>query len=114
MPDMKGSEYLGVEQTKTIMEPKKAVLWIVGSYGQIDGSHHKLWVLDQVARLMTGSTLVKSIRRWRLADGTIYSENDWNVSEPTEAYFKWVEEMKGEWDEEMEEYEYDYDEGIAP
>jgi hypothetical protein len=37
-----------------------------------------------------------------------------STGEPSEAYNAWVLEMKGEWDEENEEFEYDYDVGIAP
>lgn len=29
------------------------VLELIFNYGQIDGSHHKLWVLDQIARTLT-------------------------------------------------------------
>lgn len=28
---------------------------IAFSYGQIDGSHHKTWVIDQMVRLLCGS-----------------------------------------------------------
>ena len=31
-----------------------AAIRIIADYGQIDGAHHKMWVLDQVLRLLTG------------------------------------------------------------
>lgn len=33
---------------------------IIAQYGQIDGSDHKAWVLDQVARILNG----KNYRSW--------------------------------------------------
>ena len=37
-----------------------------------------------------------------------------STGEPSQAYLDWVLEMKGEYNEEDEEYTYEYDEGIAP
>lgn len=31
-------------------------------YGQIDGSHHKMWVIDQMIRILTGSDYEKIIK----------------------------------------------------
>jgi hypothetical protein len=33
----------------------KAALEIAERYGQIDGAHHKAWVIDQMVRALTGS-----------------------------------------------------------
>jgi hypothetical protein len=60
-------------------------LELIQRFGGIDGSHHKQWVLDQIARVLTG-----------------------------DFYEEWVKDMKGEYDEENEEFEYEWDEGIAP
>jgi hypothetical protein len=57
---------------------------IAKSFGQIDGAHHKAWVIDQMVRTLLGS-----------------------------GYDDWVEAMRGEPDE-YGDYEYEYDEGIAP
>ena len=38
------------DQSATIEE----ALDIINSYGGIDGDHHRLWVLDQVVRKLTG------------------------------------------------------------
>jgi hypothetical protein len=32
-----------------------AALAIAGTYGQIDGDHHKAWVIDQMVRALTGA-----------------------------------------------------------
>lgn len=32
----------------------KKALDVIDSYGGIDGAHHKMWVLDQVVRILTG------------------------------------------------------------
>jgi hypothetical protein len=32
----------------------KAALDVIERYGTIDGEHHKTWVIDQVARALTG------------------------------------------------------------
>jgi len=86
-----------------------AMYWI-GSYGQIDGDHHKLWVLDQVARILKGTPVIVKEARW--ANG--HKEyREW-LGEPTQEYLDWIKMMKGKYDEENDEYEYDYDEGIAP
>lgn len=32
--------------------PTDWAIYYIGSYGQIDGAHHKNWALDQVARIL--------------------------------------------------------------
>ena len=86
------------------------VMYFIEAYGQFDGSHHKQWTLDQIARIMKGTPIVVKLVKWD--DGT----EDYIVStgEPSEEYNEWAKEMLGEYDEDEEEYTYDYDEGIAP
>lgn len=44
------------------MEDKiKAALEIAFSFSQIDGSHHKAWVIDQMVRKLTGENYEKFI-----------------------------------------------------
>lgn len=57
---------------------------IAFKYGQIDGSHHKTWVIDQMVRTLLGSE---------------------------EAYKAWVRHYV--YDEETDDV-YEWDEGIAP
>ena len=82
--------------------PADWALYFIGSYGQIDGAHHKLWVLDQVARILNGTKVIVSEASW--SDG----EKNYRVklANPSKKYQKWAEEMRAD--------EYDYDEGIAP
>lgn len=53
-------------------------------YSQIDGSHHKAWVIDQMVRALLG-----------------------------EDYDDWIKKYNGDVDEDGE-YEYEWDEGVAP
>ena len=62
----------------------KEALRIAFEYGQIDGDHHKLWVIDQMVRALT-----------------------------RDDYDKWIEEYE-EVDEETGESQYFWEEGIAP
>ena len=110
-------KYLGeviVEQSKTPFANYTASDWamyFIASYGQIDGSHHKAWVLDQVARILNGTPVEIRLASWD--DG----ETNWRIftiEPPSQEYLEWVADMRGEHDEESGDYEYEYDEGIAP
>ena len=60
-------------------------------YGGIDGAHHKAWVIDQMCRASCGSE--REYQRWVVeAKGLIIDDSD-----PDDI-----------------EYEYEWDEGIAP
>lgn len=47
-------------ETMTEAERIAAALALASNYGGIDGDHHKMWVIDQMVRVMTGSPIVKS------------------------------------------------------
>lgn len=49
-------------------------LRILIQYGQIDGGHHKTWVIDQAVRLLAGSYYDELIEAYK-NDG----EYDWDV-----------------------------------
>jgi hypothetical protein len=87
-------------------------LEFIGRYGQIDGCHHKQWVLDQVARLLNGSPVILSLAQWD--NGA--AEYRISVGNPSYEYLAWVRKQKGKWidNENYTGWEYDYDEGIAP
>jgi len=78
-------------------------------YAQIDGAHHKQWVLDQIVRIIKNTPIVIKLAKW--TDGT--EEYRYDTDYPSKEYLDWVEEVK-EYDAENYEYIYDYDEGIAP
>ena len=84
------------------------VLHVIECYGQIDGGHHKQWVLDQVSRAVHGG-LPQYFKLARWDNG--YEE--WRVGSytATDEYKQWVAEMK---DGECGPDTYDYDEGIVP
>lgn len=82
-------------------------MYFVEHYGQIDGEHHKLWVLDQVARIHKGVKPIIKLAKW--SNGQ--EEYRISLSEPTDKYISWVEEMKA--GEDVLDT-YSYDEGIAP
>lgn len=46
------------------------VLELIFRYGQIDGEHHKTWVIDQVVRTLTGEAYDKWIETYR--DNDLY------------------------------------------
>lgn len=92
--------------------PKEWSLYFIERYGQIDGSHHKQWVIDVVARILLGAEIRMKEARW--SNG--YTEyREYLVNDGvTETYEKWVVDQMGEYDDESEEYEYGYDIGISP
>lgn len=83
------------------------VLYFIEKYGQIDGGHHKAWVLDQIARILNDAPITCMEARW---------ENGYTELRPTVgtsvAYEEWVQEMEGQDDD--DEYFYGYDAGVAP
>lgn len=89
--------------------PSDWAMLFIERYGHIDGSHHKMWVMDQVARILKGTPVVVEQASW--SDGL--TEDRFWVSEVTSIeYNMWREDMLGEMVD--GEYEYEYDEGIAP
>jgi hypothetical protein len=86
---------------------EEVALYYIGSYGQIDGSHHKQWVLDQVARILNGCELIFKMAKW---DNGL-EELRVTTGKPSDVYIQWVNDMK---DGEDGPDSYGYDEGIAP
>ena len=109
--NLSGTPYVGYTKSDWALK-------FVEMYGQIDGEHHKAWVLDQVARILNDTTVIVSLAEWVGGD----REYRFNVSENTSSkYREWVTDMLGdvvdefEWEDETEIcFEYSYDEGIAP
>ena len=91
--------------------PADWAMAFVERYGGIDGSHHKTWVLDQVARCLKGVPIVVVEARWSTGS------KEYRIStsqELSETYKAWVQEMRGKYDPDSDSYEYDYDDGCAP
>lgn len=68
------NKYLGETIVDVVDTPfkdykeKDWALYFIGRYGQIDGEHHKTWVLDQVVRIICGTPLIIKLAKW--SDGT--------------------------------------------
>jgi hypothetical protein len=82
---------------------KEWALLYVYSYGQIDGEHHKQWVIDQMVRILKGTPVIVKLAKW----GNGCEEYRFTTGEPSKEYRQWVENYKNKG-------EYSYDEGIAP
>jgi hypothetical protein len=87
----------------------KWALYYIERFGQYDGGHHKQWVMDQIVRILKGTKVKVTLAKWTNGQ----QEYRVDTAEPSKTYLKWVEEMKG-YNEDTQEYDYDYDEGIAP
>lgn len=72
-------------ETESLWKRIERAIELAWGYGQIDGAHHKTWVIDQMVRELAGP-----------------------------AYKDFVSEYRGEYDEDYEEFEYEWDEGIPP
>ena len=90
--------------------PTEWALEFIARYGGNDGSHHKAWVLDQVARVLCGTPVEVSLHRWR--GGT--TEYRFRTSASAPRYVEWVAQQEGPIDPATGETEYDHDVGVAP
>lgn len=52
----------------TTDERVSAALELAFNYGQIDGDHHKLWVIDRMVRALTGDQYEAWIKRYEEDD----------------------------------------------
>jgi hypothetical protein len=129
------NNYLGEELVEgeknpfSSYSPDQWALKYIMAYGGFDQSYHKDWVLDQVARILNGTPVIVTLARWHSPDyfeeeryaydyvdeqNHVFGEYRYNTGEATQAYHDWVLKAKGAYDEDNDEYEYSYSEGIAP
>jgi len=61
-------------------------------YGQYDGGHHRLWVLDQVMRILKGTPVIVELKKWENGH-----EEYWfnTAEEPSQEYLDFVKEFEG-------------------
>lgn len=85
-----------MSKTRTYKERIEEALAIAGKYGTTDGDHHKMWVIDQMVRVLLG--VPKERRTARDANGKEYK---YAALGRNPEYVAFVAE--GEWEE-----------GIAP
>jgi len=102
-------EYIGEQLVESLTDTEfknygiaNWILYFVSRYGQIDGEHHKAWLLDQIARIAGGTPVIVKRATW--SDGL--SELRVTTGEPSDYYLGWRDgmELDGEF----------YDQGIAP
>jgi hypothetical protein len=100
--------YLGefkvkIEDTNfKVFEPADWALYYIFHHGQIDGDHHKKWVLDQVVRILNGATIKVKEARWD--DGN----KEYGIEVGTSRdYKRWVKDFEGKDEDGNPEYEYD-------
>ena len=58
----------------------KKALKYAWSYGQIDGSHHKMWVIDQMVRALLEDEYEEWVKRYATPDGDDYWEWDAGIA----------------------------------
>lgn len=60
----------------------KEALNIAWKYGQIDGNHHKMWVIDQMVRVLCGNDEEYSdwVKTYKTPDGENYWEWDIGIA----------------------------------
>lgn len=66
------------EAVKVLKEEKDKtdkVLEIAFQYGQIDGDHHKTWVIDQMVRTLTGDKYDEFVKKYEIDEET--GEKEW-------------------------------------
>lgn len=87
-----GEEILNISESdfKDYEAKDFALIWIE-RYGQIDGDHHKAWVLDQVSRILNDTKVIIKKATWDNGD----FEYRFVLDEPSEDYKIWVDEIMG-------------------
>jgi len=106
MKSFLGETVLDIQNTNysTYSSQDWVMLWIE-MYGQIDGSHHKAWLIDQISRILKGTKVIVKVAKWD--DGQ--QEERFILDEPSSEYNQWVETF---YDEDFETNP--YYKGIAP
>lgn len=89
--------------------PSDWAMMFVSRYGQIDGDHHKSWVLDQVARVLKGTPVIVETASW---DDGLTEDRFWVSDITSIEYNQWREMMLGDLVD--GEHEYSYTEGSHP
>ena len=108
MNDYIGETKVDISKTKySTYSPSDWVIHWIEMYSGIDGSHHKDWLTDQIARILKGTKVTLNIAKWENGN----KEEIFNLEEPPKEYWDWVSDMK---DGEDGANTYDYDFGVAP
>ena len=81
---MKG--YLGEDIVDHNLTKEELIMEYLSRYSYVDGDHHKTWLLDQIARITLGATVVKRIAKWESG----HTEERFTTGEPTKEYLEWL------------------------
>jgi len=87
--------------------PSDWVIYFIVQYGGCDGEHHKIWLIDQIARILKDTKPIIKLARWENG----HSEYRIDLNEPTKKYRKWVKSLKSN---EYDSDNYIHSEGIPP
>lgn len=52
---------------------------LILTYGQVDGAHHKMWLIDQVLRMLTKENYDEIIKNWCLNQEEDECELEWDI-----------------------------------
>ncbi len=86
---------------RAVPSPRQRAIDLAVRYGQIDGAHHKAWVIDQMVRVLTGCpTVVKTGKDFN------GNEYDYAALGESRSYRKLVDDTIADG--------YSWDVGIAP
>lgn len=95
----KAREMGAADGAEAIEDAIARALDIARRYGGIDGAHHKMWVIDQMVRALTGCPTVKR------------TANEYETQGESEDYRRWVADARSG-DDGPETYGWDV--GITP
>ena len=59
-------------------EKSKKILDFIYQYGQVDGSHHKAWVIDQIVRIITVDDYEEWVNKYEYDEET-GEEYEWDT-----------------------------------
>ena len=95
----------GTTEMKDLKKRIDLALEYAVRYGGTDGGHHKMWVIDQIVRALTGCPMITKTSQY---NGTTYEYTDQGESDE---YNKLVADAKAGEDGPNT---YEWDTGIAP
>ncbi len=75
--------------------PQDWVFEYLFRFSHIDGSHHKQWVLDQIARILKGTKVIVKVSKW--SNG--HQEYRFFLDAPSQEYLDWVTLYRREFDQ---------------
>lgn len=59
------SEHINMRESVSLILKLEEAMDFLLAFGQVDGSHHKMWVIDQTIRILTGEKYDDIIKMYR-------------------------------------------------